>query len=71
MENYKIEANEIFFKNIIKSLNEGGLYAFPDAMEVYKKEGEFLVGSEVALSKIKDIVSEDFYNKYFKLQKLN
>lgn len=71
MENYKIKSNEIFFKNIINVLNEGGIYMFSDAMEVYKKEGEFLVGSEVALSKIKNIVSEDFYNKYFKLQKLN
>lgn len=68
MEDYKIKANEDFFLKIIDFLNEGGVYFFPDAKKSYTKEGDVLVGEEDALARIKPIVSEEFYNKYFKIK---
>ena len=68
MEQYQIEANEKFFKNIINSLNEGGCYFFIDAQQAYYKSGDVLLGNKNALQKVKGIVSNKFYNKYFKLK---
>ena len=68
MEKYKIKENERFFEKIIISLNEGGCYIFPSAMEIYTKQGNYLVGSKEGLKKIKNLVSKDFYNSYFKLE---
>lgn len=68
MEDYQIKANEQFFKKVIQFLKEGGVYAYPDAMETYTKEGDFLVGNASALLKVKGLVSKEFYNKYFKLK---
>lgn len=68
MEQYQIEANEKFFKKVIQYLKEGGVYAYPDAMETYTKEGGFLVGNAIALLKVKELVSPAFYNEYFKLK---
>jgi hypothetical protein len=68
MEQYQIEANEHFFKKVIQYLKEGGVYAYPDAMETYTKEGAFLVGNAIALLKVKELVSPAFYNKYFNLK---
>ena len=68
MENYQIRENEKFFQKIIHSLNDGGCYIFPSAMEIYTKQGDFLVGSKDGLKQIKKIVSKDFYNAHFKLE---
>ena len=68
MEQYKIHANEIFFKNIIDSLNEGGCYFFIDAAQIFYKSGNVLIENKKALQKVKGIVSNDFYNNYFKLK---
>jgi hypothetical protein len=68
MEDYKIKANEQFFSNILNVLTEGGKYMFPKAMQIYTKENNKLVGNAIALSHIKDIVSDKFYNENFKLK---
>jgi|LakMenE01Jun11ns_1017448.scaffolds.fasta_scaffold8530971_1 hypothetical protein len=68
MEDYKIKANEQFFSNILNVLTEGGKYMFPKAMQTYTKENNKLVGNVIALSHIKDIVSDKFYNENFKLK---
>lgn len=68
MEQYQIRENEKFFKKIISSLNEGGIYLLPSALEVYTKKGDFLVGTKDGLKKIKKIVSKDFFNENFKLE---
>jgi hypothetical protein len=49
-------------------LVEGGSYGFPKAMQTYTKENNKLVGNAIALSHIKDIVSDEFYNENFKLK---
>ena len=68
MENYQIKENEKFFQKIIHNLNDGGCYIFPSAMEIYTKQGNYLIGSKEGLKKIKNLVSKDFYNTYFKLE---
>jgi hypothetical protein len=37
-------------------------------MQTYTKENNKLVGNAIALSHIKDIVSDKFYNENFKLK---
>ena len=61
---------EIFFKNIIDSLNEGGCYFFIDAAQIFYKSGNVLIENKKALQKVKGIVSNDFYNNYFKLKEI-
>jgi len=68
MKNYQIKENEKFFQKIIHGLNDGGCYIFPNAMEIYIKQGNYLVGSKDGLKKISKLVSKDFYNTYFKLE---
>lgn len=66
MEKYMIEANEMFFKNVIETLNDGGIYVFPSAMKSYQKKGNFLVGTKDALDCVRDIVSNNFFQTHFK-----
>jgi hypothetical protein len=68
MEDFKIKENEKFFTNVLNMLVEGGSYGFPKAMQTYTKENNKLVGNTIALSHIKDIVSDKFYNENFKLK---
>jgi len=68
MEDFKIKENEKFFTNVLNILVEGGSYGFPKTMQTYTKENNKLVGNAIALSHIKDIVSDKFYNENFKLK---
>ena len=69
MENYKIKANEEFVLSILKLLKDEGTYIFPAANTIYKKEKDTLVGNQDALDAVKPLVSEEFFNKYLKLNK--
>lgn len=66
MENYKIEANEAFFEKVMLFLKEGGTYCYPAVGCIYTKIGGFLTGNKEAMDNIKPIVSEKFFNAYFK-----
>lgn len=65
MEQYQIEANEKFFQNVIRTLNDNGIWGWPAEMEMFTKRGDKLVASSVALEKVRGIVSEDFFKNYF------
>lgn len=69
MEAYKIKANEDFFTNIIRVLNEGGVWGWPDAAVMFTKHGDKLVGNKIANREAKKIVSEEFFNKHFDILK--
>lgn len=69
MEKFKIEANEEFFTNVIHVLREGGVWGWPDAAVLFTKQGEKLVGNEIANREAKKIVSEEFFNKHFETLK--
>jgi len=69
MEKYKIEANEEFFTNVIRVLREGGAWGWPDAAVLFTKQGDKLVGNEIANREAKKIVSEEFFNKHFEVLK--
>lgn len=65
MEQYQIRENEKFFKKIISSLNEGGIYLLPSALEVYTKKGDFLVGTKDGLKKNKKNSKQRFFQRKF------
>lgn len=65
MEQYQIEANEQFFQNVIRTLNQGGVWGWPEEMEIFMKRGDKLVANPGALQKVRRIVSEDFFKNYF------
>jgi hypothetical protein len=67
----QIKQNEIFFLNVIRSLTEGGVYAFPAAMTTYTKSNNKLIGTRKNLQHIKDIVSPEFFHAYFQAIELN
>lgn len=66
---FQIKQNEQFFRNVINILNEGGSYVFPAAQKTFKKQGDTVVGSQEALDAVKGLVTDDFFNKHFKLEK--
>jgi hypothetical protein len=68
LEEYQIKQNEQFFRNVINILNEGGSYVFPAAQQTYKKIGDTVVGSQDALDAVKGLVTDQFFNQYFKLE---
>jgi hypothetical protein len=64
----QIEANEQFFLKMLKLLNDGGIYVFPEANAVFKKHyGVFYAMNPPNLDSIKDLVSEDFKKQYFRV----
>jgi hypothetical protein len=65
MEQYMIDANEQFFRNILHYLKDDGVWGWPGAMEMFRKQDGKLAGSHQALRKVKMIVSEKFYKEFF------
>lgn len=65
MEKYKIQANEQFFRNVIRVLNTGGVWGWPATGEIFVKEQEKLAGSASGLKKVREIVSENFFKEFF------
>ena len=67
----QIKQNEIFFLNVIRTLNENGTYVFPAAMASFTKQNNKLIGTSKNLQHIKDIVSPEFFHAYFQAIELN
>lgn len=65
MEAYQIKANEEFFNNVLGVLREGGKWIYPAAGKVFTKSGGKLTGDPAALDNVKEIVSEEYFKKYF------
>lgn len=68
LEEFQIKTNEQFFRNVINILSEGGSYVFPAAQQTYKKQGDTVVGNQEALDAVKGLVTDQFFNKHFKLE---
>lgn len=65
MEEYKIKANERFFEQVIACLKENGVWGWPDQLEFFTKKNGKLVGINRALTKVKGIVSPEFFTQNF------
>lgn len=65
-----ITDNEVFLLRILNSLNEDSyfLYPFKETQIVFKKENGLFLGNLENYSRVKDLVSPDFLQKYFKLK---
>lgn len=61
----KIKQNEIFFMNVISTLNENGIYGFPNAGSMFIKKDGKLAGTVKDLETVKHLVSPEFFHKYF------
>lgn len=58
-------ANEKFFRMLIGTIKENGVYGYPDANAVFtKKMGKFY-GNQSDIDAIRDLVSDDFFYIYF------
>ena len=69
MEDYKIEANEKFFDNILSMLMEGGVWAWKDKPGlIFVKRNGKLETSKKGMSEIQEIVSTNFLLDNFKLE---
>lgn len=62
---YQIKANEKFFSNVLFGLKEGGVYLFPNVLQVYTKNGDKLSCSTEGYNAVKQIVSEKFLTDTF------
>jgi hypothetical protein len=62
------KANEKFFDMIIRMLNDGGTYGYPDAGAIFVKQNNKLTTEKTEwLLSVKDLVTEDYYKKTFEL----
>lgn len=59
------EANEKFFRMMIGTIKENGIYVYPDRNAIFtRKMGKFY-GNQSDIDAIRDLVSEDFFYLYF------
>lgn len=65
MEQYKINANEQYFRNVINLLGKRGAFVYKELNEVLKCENGKLCCTQRAYDNIKNIVSADFLTNYF------
>lgn len=65
MEDYKIKANEEFFRQTIGVLREGGVYGWVETGHIYTLRSGKLTGDQKALDQVRKIVSEEFFKKFF------
>ena len=54
-------ANEKFFRMIIGTIKENGIYGFPDRNAIFTKKSGKLYGHQSYMDAVKDLVSDDFY----------
>lgn len=64
----QIKANEDFFDAVIRQLNDGGFYIYPEAEALFRKHGDKLHPViPPDLKSVRDIVSKEFLETRFKL----
>lgn len=61
----QIAQNESFFKSVLNSVKEGGIFIYPDAGAVFKKVAGKLTGTQDELTKVKDLVTPEFLKNHF------
>jgi hypothetical protein len=65
MEQYKIEANEQFFDNLLVVLREGGFWIWREAGVLFIKKDGRLLGDLAANREAEKIVSKKYFKKNF------
>jgi hypothetical protein len=58
-------ANEKFFRMMIGTIKENGVYGFPDKNAIFTKKSGKFYGHQSDIDSVKDLVSEDFYYLHF------
>lgn len=61
MEDYKKQTNETFFRMIIMSVNNGGVYIYPAAEESYTIVDGVMYGTKKGVKIIKKITPKSFH----------
>jgi hypothetical protein len=64
----QMRANENWFTNVLNTLQEGGRYAFPDAMEIYVKRGNKLICTKGGFDAVVGLVRKEYLEKNFKIE---
>jgi hypothetical protein len=62
---HKIRANEKFFDDLLSVLREGGKWGWPAIGQVFTKTDRKLLGKPAAIKQVKEIVSEEYFQKNF------
>jgi hypothetical protein len=65
MEQYKIEANERFFDDLLVVLREGGFWIWEEARITLIKSGGKLIGNRADMIEVKKLVSKKYFNNFF------
>lgn len=65
MKPYQIKANEKFFDDLLCVLREGGKWGWPAISQVFTKTDGKLLGNPAAIKHVKEIVSEEYFQKNF------
>ena len=68
MEKNKLEINEKWLSNIIKTLNEDGVWIWKDTALLYKKKDGKLTCTEEGYKEMSEIVGTEFLTKNFSKQ---
>lgn len=58
-------ANEKFFRMMIGTIKENGIYGFPDRNAIFTKKSGKFYGQKSDIDAVKDLVSEDFHYLHF------
>ena len=67
MKAHEIKGNEEFFTAMLEVLRDGGKWGWPsEQLEFTLRAGKYY-GTPAGLSKVKKIVSPEYYEKYFGL----
>jgi len=67
MKQHEINGNEEFFTVMLDVLKDGGTWGWPSENEYFVlKEGKYY-GTPAGLKKVKEIISPEYYKKYFGL----
>ena len=60
-----LKANELFFKNILNMLNDGGCWFFPAIMQPFTKEnGKLVATTKEAYNYVLSITPENIHNLF-------
>lgn len=60
LNDYQKKENEKFFIQVINTLRDGGIYAYPAIQEIFHKKGNKLTCNKKAYNHIKEIVTQEF-----------
>lgn len=71
MEEYKKEANEKYFQNVLAMVAENGLYTYKDLAEVFVVKNGVFYGSRRGVRAIREITPKRFHKHVQVKEKAN